>query len=176
MLMTRLSSVITGWGGNETTCSRRSSSGLTRSTYGTTSARPGSSVRWQRPSRSTTPARACGMIRMPRATVISTTAATTMSTIKLAKGVLFLFVYQRRGALDLHDLDPGAGLEGVVLVVGAGGPDLAVQLHRAAVAVDAVDHHGRRPDQRRRSGAQLRRHVQVAPRDRSQHQQRGAGH
>ncbi len=41
----RLSSVITGCGGNETTCSRRSISGLTRSMYGTTSANPASSVR-----------------------------------------------------------------------------------------------------------------------------------
>ena len=38
----RLSSVITGCGGNETTCSRMSSSGRTRSTYGITSASPGS--------------------------------------------------------------------------------------------------------------------------------------
>jgi hypothetical protein len=42
---TRLSSVITGWGGNETTCSRRSISGLTRSTNGMISVSPGSSVR-----------------------------------------------------------------------------------------------------------------------------------
>ena len=34
MLTTRLSSVITGCGGNETTVSRRSISGFTRSTYG----------------------------------------------------------------------------------------------------------------------------------------------
>ena len=45
MLTTRLSSVITGCGGNETTCSRRSISGRSRSTNGTTSARPGVSVR-----------------------------------------------------------------------------------------------------------------------------------
>ncbi len=46
MWITRLSSVITGWGGNETTCSRRSISGRTRSTYGMTSASPASRVRW----------------------------------------------------------------------------------------------------------------------------------
>ena len=44
--ITRLSSVITGCGGNETTVSRRSISGLTRSTYGTTSVSPASRVRW----------------------------------------------------------------------------------------------------------------------------------
>jgi hypothetical protein len=43
---TRLSSVITGCGGNDTTCSRRSISGRTRSTNGTISASPASSVRW----------------------------------------------------------------------------------------------------------------------------------
>ena len=41
MLTTRLSSVITGCGGNDTTCSRRSISGRSRSMNGTTSARPG---------------------------------------------------------------------------------------------------------------------------------------
>src|SRR3954470_13037881 len=41
MLTTRLSSVITGCGGNETTCSRRSRSGRTASTNGTTMGRPG---------------------------------------------------------------------------------------------------------------------------------------
>ena len=45
MLITRLSSVITGCGGNETTVSRRSISGFTRSTYGMISASPASSVR-----------------------------------------------------------------------------------------------------------------------------------
>src|SRR5436305_1405363 len=45
MLTTRLSSVITGCGGNETTCSRRSSSGRTRATNGTQSASPGESAR-----------------------------------------------------------------------------------------------------------------------------------
>jgi hypothetical protein len=45
MPTTRLSSVITGWGGKETTCSRRSMSGLTRSTNGMISVSPGSSVR-----------------------------------------------------------------------------------------------------------------------------------
>ena len=38
---TRLSSVITGCGGNETTCSRRSISGRSRSTNGTSDREPG---------------------------------------------------------------------------------------------------------------------------------------
>jgi hypothetical protein len=45
MPTTRLSSVITGCGGNETTCSRRSISGFTRSMNGTIRVSPGSSVR-----------------------------------------------------------------------------------------------------------------------------------
>ncbi len=40
-----LSSVITGWGGNETTCSRKSISGFTRSMNGTMIVSPGVSVR-----------------------------------------------------------------------------------------------------------------------------------
>ena len=63
------------------------------------------------------PARAWGTIRMPRATVKSTTTATTMSTIRVANWVLSLFVNERRGAVDLEHLDPRAGLEGMVLVV-----------------------------------------------------------
>jgi hypothetical protein len=46
MLTTRLSSVITGCGWNETTCSRRSISGRSRSMNGITMATPGLSVRW----------------------------------------------------------------------------------------------------------------------------------
>ncbi len=45
MLTTRLSSVITGCGGNETTCSRRSMVARMRSMKGTTSVSPGESVR-----------------------------------------------------------------------------------------------------------------------------------
>src|SRR5215212_8589270 len=129
--MTRLSSVMTGCGLNETTCSRRSTRGRTRSTYGST-------------------------IRMPRASVTSTTTAITMRTIRVAKWVLSLFVYQRRRAVDLEHLDPRAGLEGVVLVICASAPDLAAELHGAAVAIHAVEHHRRATDEGRRAGAQLR--------------------
>ena len=43
---TRLSSVITGCGGNETTCSRMSISGRTRSMNGTRMFSPGMRVLW----------------------------------------------------------------------------------------------------------------------------------
>ena len=46
MLTTRLSSVMTGWGGKETTCSRRSISGFRLSMKGTRIDRPALSVRW----------------------------------------------------------------------------------------------------------------------------------
>ena len=58
--------MITGCGGNETTCSRMSISGRTRSMNGTRMFRPGMSVLWYRPRRSTTPALACGMMRIER--------------------------------------------------------------------------------------------------------------
>jgi hypothetical protein len=45
MLTTRLSEVITGCGGNETTCSRRSTTARGRSTNGTRKCRPASRVR-----------------------------------------------------------------------------------------------------------------------------------
>ncbi len=45
MPTTTLSSVITDWGAKLTTCSRRSTSGFTRSMNGVTIVSPGSSVR-----------------------------------------------------------------------------------------------------------------------------------
>ena len=81
MLTTRLSSVITGCGSNETTCSRRSISCRTRSTNGITIASPGERVVWYRPSRSTTPACACGTTLIVRQSVNSTRNATTSNTM-----------------------------------------------------------------------------------------------
>jgi hypothetical protein len=73
---------MTGCGGNETTCSRMSMSGRTLSMNGTSRLRPGSSVLWYLPRRSTTPALAWGMIRMDRASTVSTNTTRTMrSTI-----------------------------------------------------------------------------------------------
>src|SRR5919109_281067 len=114
MLTTRLSSVITGWGGKETTCSRRSISGLTRST-------------------------------------ISTTTATTMSAIRPAM-VYLLVGHEGGGSLDLEYVDAGALREHGVLVVGAGAPHLAADLHLAAVRVHSLEHHGARSDERGGAG------------------------
>src|SRR4051812_8819480 len=167
---TRLSSVITGCGGKETTCSRRSISGRTRSTNGITTASPGSSVLLNRPSRSTTAARACGMIRMVRPRVRSTRNAITSSTIKPAviKDLLVaasaphqcakrpivwhrdhLSLRDQRGRpVDLHDVNPSARLEHVVLVVGARAPHLAADLHLPAVGVHLLEHDRPGPDKR----------------------------
>src|SRR5918996_1413545 len=169
MLITRLSSVITGCGGNETTCSRRSIRGFKRSAYWTTSAGAGSRGAW-------------GMIRMPRDSVMSTTTATTMSTIRVATGrpswVAYesLFGYQRGGAVDLEHLDPGAGLESLVLVERAGAPDLAADLHLTAATVHALEHHGGGADQRCGPGAQGQRRAQMAASNRPQHRERRGGH
>src|SRR6185437_13814403 len=113
MLTTRLSSVITGCGGNETTCSRRSSDGRSRSTNGTTSESPGVSVRWYRPRRSTTRAVAWGTMRTVRASASSTNSTTARETIR---GIirLLLLVDERGRALDLHDFDSSARLHDLI--------------------------------------------------------------
>src|SRR3954469_15702359 len=137
MLTTRLSSVITGCGGNETTCSRRSISGRTRSMNGTISAKPGVSVRLERRSRSTTRARACGTMRIERESVATTNAATTRMTISATTGAPSCsFVDERRCALDLCDFDARAGLEDLVRHERARRPLLAAEADAAAVVVD----------------------------------------
>src|SRR5215210_5382071 len=90
------------------------------------------------------PARACGTIRIARASVISTTRATTPRTISVAIcGPSLSFGDERGGAVDLHDLDSSTGLERFVLVVRARAPDLSPDLHAAAVHVHAFDDRGR---------------------------------
>src|SRR5688572_28994665 len=112
------------------------------------------------------PARACGTIRIARASVISTTRATTPSTISVAMWAPFLsFGDERRGSVDLHDLDPGARLERGLLVVGPSGPDFSADLHASAVGVHALDHRGRPTHQRGGAGADTGRGAQVAPGD-----------
>src|SRR5579884_1643228 len=138
MLTTRLSSVITGCGGKETTCSRRSSSGRSRSTNGTTSARPGESVRWYRPNLSITPARACGTIRIVRATTSSTNTATASKTIRVTMGVSCSTEDERRGAVDLCDFDLLFGQLWFAFEEGARRPFLATDLHAADGDVDLL--------------------------------------
>ena len=92
MLTTRLSSVITGCGGNETTCSRRSIVARMRSTKGTTSVRPGR-------ERARIAAQAlddCGAglwdDRIVRARVTKTMRATMMTAITATMGGIQLLL------------------------------------------------------------------------------------
>src|SRR3954451_13275462 len=111
---TRLASVITGWGGKLTACSRRSIRYRTLSTNGTTMFRPAGSVSLYLPKRSTTPARACGMIRTVFASSTITKISSSASRIRIAvTGLSYLRrslaelgdrVDVRRGAADLEDL------------------------------------------------------------------------
>src|SRR5687767_8903900 len=104
------------------------------------------------------PARAWGTIRIARASVISTTTASTPSTISVAIWGSFLsFGDERRGAVDLQNRNAGARLERLVLVIGPRGPELSANLHAAAVGVNALDHRGRSAHERGRAGADLRR-------------------
>ena len=86
MCTTRLSSVMTGCGAKETTCSRRSTFARIRSTNGTTVLSPASSVRLYEPSRSTTYARACGTTRTARTSESRATAPTAARTINAITG------------------------------------------------------------------------------------------
>ena len=80
MLTTRLSEVITGCGGNETTCSRRSTPARTRSTNGISRCSPASRVREYRPRRSTITATVCGTIRTERNSAMMTNSRTSART------------------------------------------------------------------------------------------------
>src|SRR5213078_1156071 len=131
-----------------------------RSTNGTTIVRPGLSVRLYRPSRSTTPARACGTIRIVRARTISTNTTTTSKTINAITANLLL-VHERGRAPDLRYLDPRARLEDEVVDVRPGRPLLAADPDAAAVRIHPL-HDGRlRADECRRPGSDERRHVQM---------------
>src|SRR5450755_2851109 len=125
---TTLSSVITGWGEKLTTCSRRSISGRTRSINGVTNVNPGSSVRWYRPSRSSTAARACGMIRIVLAAITSATTTSTATTINATTWVSSLWHDERRGAPDLNHFDLPARGDHLLLVIRARRPHLAADL------------------------------------------------
>src|SRR3954453_9426965 len=156
MPTTRLSSVMTGCGGNETTCSRRSIRGFKRSTNGMISASPGSSVRWKRPRRSTTPARACGTIRTPAAETTSTKIRMTIRAMTPAVMGCSSFSYERRGALDLDDLDAGARLEDAAVLERPGAPVLALELDHAGVLGGGLEHERLPPHERGGAGPQPR--------------------
>src|SRR3954454_20941285 len=134
---------------------------------------PGDRVARYFPKRSTIPARACGTIR----TVLASTriAKRTRTTKNANTNVMLLPLlggswsgpqlvsaeYVRRGALDRHDVDRGAFLDLVVLVVGARGPDLSADLHATSGLVrQRLEHVATLSDQRLGAGAQRRAGVQ----------------
>src|SRR5690606_29872075 len=137
---TRLSEVITGCGGKETTCSRRSTPARTWSTNGMRKWRPAYITVLNLPSRSTMSATACGTIRTARQIAMTTNRASrTRTTVSTRPPVLsvtrLLFgVGDRHGGddggrpVDPHHLDGGAGRQHGAGLRGAGGPDLTDEL------------------------------------------------
>src|SRR5882757_6511547 len=105
-------------------------------------------------------------MRTPCATVMSTTAARTIKTIRPA-------IASSSCSVDSQDLNPLAGLDHIVLVVGAGGPDLPADLDLAAVAAHRLEHERRCADQRGGSGPRARALHEVTLGDRAEHRQRG---
>src|SRR3954469_21224174 len=118
------------------------------------------------------------MIRTVRPATNSANRTSTAITISAATGRPFpLFAHERGRAPDLDDLHALAGLDDVVLVIGARGPHLAIDLDDADALVvgDPLETHPGAPDQRRRPGPELGRLVQMTLRDRphEEEQQRG---
>src|ERR671913_229096 len=164
MLTIKLSSVITPCGGNGTTFSRMSMLYRTLSSTGTTRCGPGSSVRWNLPSRSTSPTRCCRMTRTALAMKKITASAMTSATINDAMSTFFLSlralplrqctvlgVHHGDGSVDFVNLDLRALLDHHVGDVRTCGPALPVNLDLAPVPVDlrhrdtaASDQLGRR--------------------------------
>src|SRR5215213_10720808 len=109
------------------------------------------------------PARACGTIRTPDAATMNRNTAITISAMTPASTRASSFRDERRGAPDLDDLDPLAGVDDLVVVVGPRGPDLTIDPHAADALVvgDALDDHPGLADERGRAGAQLGRHAPV---------------
>src|ERR1700722_4122274 len=159
MFSVRLSSVMTGCGGNDTTRSRRSIRARMRSMKGTSRVSCPLTVRLYRPNRSITAASACGISATDLATttmanITRTTSSTNPATapctgVPFSRSVfrsvfadrLAVSEYHRRGAVDVHDGDRIARFVDVVVVVGARRPDLAVELHLARVAGNPIKHH-----------------------------------
>src|SRR5919201_1290858 len=94
------------------------------------------------------------------------TAATINPTIPASS-----LADERRGAPDLHHVHALARFDHTVLVVAARGPYFAVESHASdpLIVVDALEDHCGASDQRRRTRADLRRHVDVTPCDRAHH-------
>src|ERR1044071_6342448 len=145
MFTVRLSWVITGCGGKETTCSRRSIRSRIRSMNGTRNVNPAPAVALYRPRRSITAAVACGTICTALNTATTTTSTTRLTTANTAacicSPVLRLRVplgpgHDHRGrARDGHDGDLLARLDHVDAVEGLRRPHGATDLDPTPGAV-----------------------------------------
>src|SRR6185437_14047192 len=150
MLTVRLSWVMTGCGGKDTTRSRRSTRARTRSMNGTSSVRCPLTVRLYRPNRSITAASACGISATDFATttMVNTTSAAKNSRTRVPPApidvpfsqLLDVPEYHCRGTVDVHDGHRLAGLVDVALVQRTRGPHLTVQLHLALMGGDPIEH------------------------------------
>src|SRR5215471_12027328 len=143
MFTTRLSCVITGCGSNEMTCSRRSSNGFTRSTNGTTS-----------------PAFACGMTRIVRASTTRIKSTSTARTINAATRDL-LFGHESGHALDLDDINGRSLFVHLPIEVSARRPLVAADAHAPAVRVYRARDDRLAADERVGAGARQRRHADM---------------
>src|SRR6201993_4622989 len=160
MLSVRLSSVITGWGGNDTTRSRRSTRARTRSMKGTNKVSCPLTVRLYRPSRSMTAASACGISATDLATTmmpnITITANNTRPATAPCIGVplslsafrsryRFLkstFEDHRRSAIDAHDSDRLVGFVDITVIERACCPNLAIEFHLAFITRNPLQQEG----------------------------------
>src|SRR3954463_8528371 len=90
-------------------------------------------------------------MRTPMAAVMNTNSARTIRTIKPAVMRSPSLADERRGAPDLEHVDLRPGFDDLVVIVGPGGPDLAVELHAADTfgVGDALDDRRGLPHQRR---------------------------
>src|SRR5690606_9911763 len=184
MFTTRLSSVITGCGCDENTCSRMSSLVLMRSATGMMKFSPGWSVVRNRPKRSTLYRCAWGTIRTVETTANTTSTAAMMISTKgsIAPALPcrqsgswqeFPRVDDGRRALDLHDVDQRPSRNHVIVVERARRPFLPGELDEPVRGGDFLDHHGLLPDERITAIAHQRRLTHVPPRDRPDDQQPG---
>src|SRR4029079_11249435 len=84
--------------------------------------------------------------------------ARTISAMTAGSTSASSFRDERRGAPDLDDLHPLAGLDHLIVIVGARGPDLAADPHAAETLVvgDPLDDHRAAAHERRRAGPQQR--------------------
>src|SRR4051794_36272244 len=83
---------------------------------------------------------------------------------------------QRGCAVDLQDFDAVARADDLVVVVGARAPDLAADLHAAAVAVDLLEDCRAAADEGSGAGAHVRWCLHVTSSDRAQYPERRHRH